>query len=97
MAKRLKEVDQKEQQVHATHTAALKAKQSEIEKRDASIQALKKTVAQQETDITLLRKELQTQTEHAQELDDEMTLKASENNRLREQVADFETALKDLY
>ena len=37
------------------------------------------------------------QKERLQDIEDELEMKAGENNRLRKQVADLEAAMQDLY
>jgi len=58
---------------------------------------LKKTNEQQADDIKMFELKQTQLNNQMQDIEEELELKSGENNRLRNQVADLERAVKDLY
>jgi chromosome segregation ATPase len=71
--------------------------QNEIDMREQEIQALKKTNEQQQDDIKMYELRLGQMNDRMQDIEEELELKSGENNRLRNQVADLERSVQDLY
>jgi hypothetical protein len=58
---------------------------------------LKKTLEQKGDDIKMYELRLGQMSERMTDIEEELELKSGENNRLRNQVADLEKAVQDLY
>ena len=69
----------------------------EIDLREAEIQRVQKLLDAKSADFTLLQSQFNTSEERCSDLESEMELKSGENNRLRQQKADIEAAMQDLY
>ena len=93
MSKVIGESDSKLQDAHAKNKIAVQAKQNEIDLREAEINSLKKQIEQKNVDYSLALTNCELQKERADDLDAEMLMKSKENNRLRIQVADIESAM----
>ena len=65
--------------------------------REQEIVGLKKTNEQQQDDIKMFELRLGQMNERMQDIEEELELKSGENNRLRNQVADLEKSVQDLY
>ena len=97
MAKKLSEVDDVAREIHEKNKMKQQQYQNEIDLREMEINRVKKLLEAKCSDCDLLTTRLQISEDRANDLDAEMEMKSGENNRLRKQVADIETAMQDLY
>ena len=65
--------------------------------RETEIQNLNKVLEQKTDDIKMYELRLQQMTDRMTDIEEELELKSGENNRLRNQVADLEKSVMDLY
>ena len=65
--------------------------------REMEINRIKRILDKKDTDCNIHCANLAVAEERAKDLEEELELKSGENNRLRKQCADVETAIKDLY
>ena len=70
---------------------------NELDMREMEINRIKKMLEAKDADNLHLSTELNMEKLRGAEVDEELELKAGENNRLRSQVADLEAAMQDLY
>jgi uncharacterized protein YoxC len=61
------------------------------------INRIKKMLEQKDNDCSLLTTERNMMQDRVKDLEEEMEMKSGENNRLRKQVTDMDSAMKDLY
>ena len=71
--------------------------QNEIDIREEEINRLKRQMAQRDEDIRNMNTRLQAMTDRLRDIEEELELKSGENNRLRNQVADLEKTVQDLF
>jgi len=71
--------------------------QTEIDMREQDIQKLTKEAEQKDDDIKMYELRLKQMNERMLDIEEELELKSGENNRLRNQVADLEKSVMDLY
>lgn len=70
---------------------------TDIDIREEKIQKLEKEAEQRRDDIKMYELKLYQAEEREKDISEELELKSGENNRLRNQVADLEKAVQDLY
>ena len=70
---------------------------NEIDIREMEINRLKKTVEKQDQDQEHLQTQYTMSEDRLKDIEEELELKAGENNRLRKQCCDLEKAIQDLY
>jgi uncharacterized protein YoxC len=61
------------------------------------INRIKKILEQKDNDCSLVTTERNMLQDRVKDLEEEMEMKSGENNRLRRQVTDMDSAMKDLY
>lgn len=61
------------------------------------INRLKKLLEQKDNECLHLNTQIKMQADRLTDIEDELEMKSGENNRLRKQVADLESAMQDLY
>ena len=71
--------------------------QNEIDMREQDIQKLTKEAEHKDDDIKMYELRLKQMNERMLDIEEELELKSGENNRLRNQVADLEKSVQDLY
>lgn len=71
--------------------------QNEIDIREEEINRLKRQMAQRDEDIRNMNNRLTAMGDRLRDIEEELELKSGENNRLRNQVADLEKTVQDLY
>lgn len=71
--------------------------QNEIDIREQEIQRLTKDNEHKSDDIKMYELRLSQMNDRMQDIEEELELKSGENNRLRNQVADLEKSVMDLY
>ena len=97
MGSKLDNVAEDQREMFEKSKAKMQAYQNEIDMREAEIQKLKKQNEQQTDDIKMYELRLSQMNERMQDIEEELELKSGENNRLRNQVADLEKSVMDLY
>ena len=97
MGKKLDNVADDQREMFEKSKQKMQAYQNEIDMREAEIQKLKKENEQQGDDIKMYELRLGQMNERMQDIEEELELKSGENNRLRNQVADLEKSVMDLY
>ena len=97
MAKKLGEVDNVQKEIQEKSKIKLQQYQNEIDLREMEINRIKKMLEQKDNDCNLLTTRLIMMEDRCKDLEDEMEMKSGENNRLRKQVTDMDSAMKDLY
>lgn len=97
MAKTIRESDAVLDKIRSGHKIEVEKFKNEIDIREAEIQKLNKQLETSKNDINLLTAQYKAEKDRADDLEAEMDLKSGENNRLREQVAEIEAAMQDLY
>ena len=65
--------------------------------REMEINRIKKITEEKDREMEHLTTQFNMQRDRLTDIEDELEMKAGENNRLRKQVADLEKAMQDLY
>jgi chromosome segregation ATPase len=97
MAKKIAEHDAVVKEAERQHQLKVQMLQNEVDMRECNINQIQKSLHTKEQDCTLLDTQLVTARDTINDLDSEMEMKAAENNRLREQLAEMEAVMSDLY
>ena len=97
MAKKIAEHDAVVKEAERQHQLKVQMLQNEVDVRECNINQIQKSLHTKEQDCTLLDTQLVTARDTINDLDSEMEMKAAENNRLREQLAEMEAVMSDLY
>ena len=97
MGKKLDNVANDQKEMFEKSKYKVQQYQNEIDMREQEIVGLKKTNEQQTDDIKMYELRLGQMNERMQDIEEELELKSGENNRLRNQVADLEKSVQDLY
>lgn len=71
--------------------------QNEVDLREADNQKVKRLLENRDNEVTHLNTQLNIALERTKDIEDELEMKDGENNRLRRQCADTESAMQDLY
>ena len=72
-------------------------KQNEIDLRESEINRVKRILEDRDSECNFLKAQITNLTIRLAGIDDELEVKAGENNRLRKQTSEMEVAMKDLY
>ena len=97
MGKKLDNVAADQREMFEKSKYKVQQYQNEIDLREQDIQKLNKTLEQKNDDIKMYELRLQQMNERMTDIEEELEMKSEENNRLRNQVAELEKAVSDLY
>mmetsp|Transcript_10219 Transcript_10219/g.17209 ORF Transcript_10219/g.17209 Transcript_10219/m.17209 type:complete len:232 (-) Transcript_10219:130-825(-) len=97
MSKKLDNVANDQREMFEKSKLKMEQYQNEIDLREQDIQKLKKENEHKNDDIKMYELRLKQMNERMQDIEEELELKSGENNRLRNQVADLEKSVMDLY
>jgi len=97
LGKKLDNVANDQREIYEKSRLKMEQYQNEIDIREQEIQKLKKENEHKGDDIKMYELRLKQMNERMQDIEEELELKSGENNRLRNQVADLEKSVLDLY
>ena len=86
-----------QKEVHEKTKLQIQQYRTEIDIREMEINRIKKVLEAKDADNLHLNTQINMQKERLADIEEELEMKAGENNRLRKQVADLEAAMQDLY
>lgn len=86
-----------QKEVHEKTKLQIQQYATEIDIREMEINRIKKVLEAKDADNLHLNTQINMQKERLADIEEELEMKAGENNRLRKQVADLEAAMQDLY
>lgn len=97
MGKKLDNVANDQREIFEKSKLKMEQFQNEIDIREQEIQRLTKDNEHKSDDIKMYELRLSQMNDRMQDIEEELELKSGENNRLRNQVADLEKSVMDLY
>lgn len=97
MSQQLDGVAATQKEIHEKTKIQIQQYQNEIDIREMEINRLKKLLEQKDNECLHLNTQIKMQADRLTDIEDELEMKSGENNRLRKQVADLESAMQDLY
>ena len=97
MSKQLDGVAASQREVHEKTKVQIQQYQNEIDIREMEINRVKKFVEEKDRELEHLQTQFNMEHDRLTDIEEELEMKAGENNRLRKQCADLEKAMQDLY
>lgn len=97
MSVQLDGVAASQKDVHEKAKIQIQQYQNEIDIREMEINRIKKLMEQKDREHEHLNTQYNMQHDRLEDIEEELEMKAKENNRLRKQFADLEKAMQDLY
>ncbi|CDW91022.1 UNKNOWN [Stylonychia lemnae] len=97
MGKKMDEFVASQKEMYEKSKFKVSSYQNEIDIREEEINRLKRQIGQRDEDISNLNMRVGTISDRMRDIEEELELKSGENNRLRNQVADLEKTVQDLY
>eukprot|EP00347_Sterkiella_histriomuscorum_P003761 403363051 len=97
MGKKMDEFVSSQKEMYEKSKFKVTSYQNEIDIREEEINRLKRQMAQRDEDLRNMNSRMSAMGDRMRDIEEELELKSGENNRLRNQVADLEKTVQDLY